>query len=250
MFTDIPMRKNISDLADRIDAAAGFHQVIQQSIGQCRHGKIMTMRRHPFKRARFRSHKRTGDYPGDLIRLYQFISKPAQVIQPFQAKTFFVAGNLQHTVRRSVDDGLSRTHMFFAQLLNDYRAAGMFLPQDTGQASLFNKCIHQFLRETVRLIREIAPVKIHRHTGNLPVPAQRIFALTHFFRPGIGSLDPTIIQNVFCLCFAGQRMSQCLTCTQAMCLFQSQASQIRQKQRSDLPLCRAGICCQPGGNMP
>ena len=159
-----------------------------------RHCVIVPVSRHTGKIPCCFTFKRPGDNPGDFIRLHQFKTQFTEFIEPFQPEGFLMAGNLQHAVCRRIDNGPAGAHMLLAQFPDDLRAAGQLFPQHAWKVSFPYKRVHQLLRETVRLVREVAPFKIHRHTGNLPVTAESVLPLAHFFRTCIGSLYPAAIQ--------------------------------------------------------
>ena len=77
--------------------------------------------------------------------------------------------------------------MLLAQLLDNLRTGGMAFTQNARQIALFNESIHQLLREALGHIREITPIKVHRHTGNFPVAAQGILAPAHLLRIGVST---------------------------------------------------------------
>ncbi len=59
----------------------------------------------------------------------------------------------------------------------------MLFTQHPGQVPFLNQTLDDVLRETVGLVREIAPVEHHRHSRKLPLAAQGILAAAHF--PGV-----------------------------------------------------------------
>ena len=230
MLRNAPVGENIGDLPHRIHVAPRRHQFIQQRVLVGRHRVIVTVGRYPLKILRLGAHKRTGDDPGNLIGLHQFKTQLAEIIQPFQAEALLVAGDLQHAVRRRIDDGLAGAHMLLAQLFDDLRTAGQLFPQHPGQVSFLYNSIHQLLRETVGLVGKIAPFKIHRHTGDLPVAAEGVLPLAHLRRAGIGRLHPAGIQGQVFQRLIGNGMGHVFPGAEPVGRFQPHDRQVRQRQ--------------------
>jgi hypothetical protein len=72
----------------------------------------------------------------------------AHAVELLGGDDVFVRGDLEHAVTRGVDDRLSRAHMLFAELLDDFCAGGG-LVADGFFADLFFELGNEFRRKTI-----------------------------------------------------------------------------------------------------
>ena len=137
----------------------------------------------------FITDKRTGDNTTDVVTTFGqlFTGDFAQLIELIQAKSLFVAGNLEHGVSGGIENRLAGFHMLFTQLIQDHGTGRVAVAEVARQVGTFYQFIQQFLREAVFMIGEISPVKQNRNTRDFPVARRRVFPGRKFMRPCVGT---------------------------------------------------------------
>ena len=73
-----------------------------------------------------------SDDSADIEGREQFSALLAKTVEVFESEMLFMAGNLEDTVCRSVEDGLASFDMLFAQSSNDVSARCVAITQVAG----------------------------------------------------------------------------------------------------------------------
>src|SRR5690606_19004694 len=95
---------------------------------------------------------------------------------------------LEDGVGRGVADGLPRSDMLGAELVDDLRPRGVPVAEDAGKARLGDELLDELGGKARMLGREIAPDEGHPPAGELPVPARRVLAAARLDRVAEGRL--------------------------------------------------------------
>lgn len=119
------------------------------------------------------ANERTRNHAADFqLALEHFARDFAVTVQIIQRHDGFVCRNLEHAVRRRIDDELAGLEMFLAQLIQN-RRAGRRLVAD-GAAS---DCLFVFLDEILReAVRERRERMLQLNARDFPVSGRRILA--------------------------------------------------------------------------
>ncbi|MNV97990.1 hypothetical protein D3C71_1931850 [compost metagenome] len=91
------MRKDIAHLADGVNAAAGFHQPIEQGRLRRQHGKIAPVA-GPLETFRGLAGKGSRDHAADIERIEQAAHHLAKLNQPLQPEMRLMCGDLEDAV--------------------------------------------------------------------------------------------------------------------------------------------------------
>ena len=102
-----------------------------------------------------------------------------------------MAGNLENTIGRGVNDGLAACHMLLTKLGDDGGPRRMAVAQYARKIGAFDQLVEEFGRKRVGLFSEISPIEQHGHARDLPVPARRILAAGEFFGVTVGIREET-----------------------------------------------------------
>ena len=183
-FGDSLAVKDVLDLAHGVYRLPGFLQAGEQVVRFRLAGEVPAVGRTD-ERIAFPD-KGTGDDPRHvMVPGEDFAGDAALPVQLLRRIDAFVAGNLEHAVRRGVDDRFPRPAVFLAQLIDDRRTRGDSVVQDARHAGTADILVDNLLREPVRIYGE-AFRRIDAH--HLPVADGRIFAGAHFLQPPKGAL--------------------------------------------------------------
>ena len=137
------------------------------------------------------ANKRTGDHPANPPRspVENAAHRLAEREKPVQSEGLLVAGDLKHTVGRSVINGLARSQVFLPEAGQDVRAGSVDIPQRTSHTGLFGDGFQQGNRETLGDVGKITPLPEHRHSCDFPMTAGGVFPMTDFPGPTVASCE-------------------------------------------------------------
>ena len=161
-------------------------QFLQNGRRRWLNGQVVTVT-GTLEVTRFVAHKRTRDNAANVVAAFGqlFTGDFTQLVKFIQAKSLFVAGDLEHGVSRGIENRLAGFHMLFAQLIEDHGTGRVAVAEVARQVGTLNQFIQQFLREAVFVVAEVAPVEQNWHTSDFPVTRRRIFTGRELMRPGV-----------------------------------------------------------------
>src|SRR3954452_10204441 len=99
------MGKNVPDLANRNDIAAGSRRKVQDCLAGWSNGVVPPIMRPHI--SGLPTAKRPCDHAADIERLKQFTRDLAHRIEALEPEFLLMCGDLKHTVGRGVADRLS-----------------------------------------------------------------------------------------------------------------------------------------------
>ncbi|MNN01679.1 hypothetical protein D3C81_1143060 [compost metagenome] len=96
------------------------------------------------------TYERTGNDPAQHVRVVQsdFTAELTNLVQLLKRNNIFMGRNLEHRIRRSIDDQGSCLHMLFSKLVNDFRSTSRLVPDHFAACLLFD-ALNQFSRESM-----------------------------------------------------------------------------------------------------
>ena len=139
-----------------VEKSLRFGVRVKPVAGEPTNGRAMT------RPMRYGSHKRAGD--------------AADLVQALKPERLLVRRDLEHAVDRGVADRLGRPDVLGAELVEDRGAGGVAVAEDAGELRLGDERLRELGRKGRLAVREIAPVEIDRHAGDLPVAGGRVLA--------------------------------------------------------------------------
>jgi hypothetical protein len=77
-----------------------------------------------------RADERSRDNSTDACLIQKIASDFADFVQPLQTEVLLMCGDLEHAIRRGVANRFAGTHMFFAELTNDFSPGSMLIAED------------------------------------------------------------------------------------------------------------------------
>ena len=92
--------------------------------------------------------ERPSDDAADIVLVHQVAGDLADVVEALQAEVLFVRGDLEHGIRRRVDDRLAGADVLFAEFFDDRRARRVLVAENAGQFRLLDQCVGQLRRES------------------------------------------------------------------------------------------------------
>ncbi len=95
-----------------------------------------------------------------------------------------VGGDLEHRVRRGIDDRLAAGDVFRAEGLDHRHPGGVAVAEHAGQLGLRDQRRQQLRRKALLMLGEIAPLEQCRHAGDLPVAGGGVLAGGDLARAG------------------------------------------------------------------
>src|SRR5258705_11821598 len=72
----------------------------------------------------------------DAVLVDELAGDEAQVDEALEAERLLVTGDLEHAVRRGIDDRLARTYVLFPKLCDDLRARRVAVPEHARELPL------------------------------------------------------------------------------------------------------------------
>ena len=149
---DAAMVEDVLNLAHAVNRLAVFGQNVAHRLGRL--GAEIAARAGALERARVVADKRTRDDAAHLqLARQQLARNLAVAVQLFQRHNRLVRRDLEHAVRRGIDDQLAGFDVFLAQLVENRRAGGGLVAQRAA-ADRPLKFLDEILREAVRERRE------------------------------------------------------------------------------------------------
>ena len=150
-----------------------FLQSIQNRLSRRLQRIIMTVA-CSFKFPFFLAYIRPGNHPSHspFVLQRKLPGNFAAAIQIFQIESFFISTDLQHRIRRRINDHSSRLYFFLAQFLNNLCSAGAFISNDSFPAAFF-QFPNQFRRKTslCKCLKRLFCFQPH----HFPMPGHGIF---------------------------------------------------------------------------
>src|SRR6266550_3894670 len=171
VFFDSAAVVNVMNLADTKHANFTLRENIHQHRLRRVHRIIMPPRRPNI----VSRHSREGprDHASHAVRpIQQFAGDLAHMVELGNWNHLFMRGDLKHAVARRVHNRLTRSHMFFAQFLDDLRT-GSRLVSDRFPSDLFLKLLDQLPWESVSVNRKRL---VQPHPTHFPMSSRRIFS--------------------------------------------------------------------------
>ena len=178
---DALMGEDVGDLAHTDDLAPFGGQPVQKG-GLGRQNRVVAPVGSAHKVCRSLACERPGDDAADVVRIRMLARHLAQRIEPFEAEGLLMGGDLHHGIRRGVEDRLAGAQVLFTQFRNHFRAGGMLVADDAGNAGFRHDGGDHLRREGGDGGREIAPVELNRHARDFPVAGRGVLAVGHFRR--------------------------------------------------------------------
>ena len=179
---DAAVAEDVLDLADADHLVPRPVQRVQDRVVEGRERIIAPVFRAPVV-ARFTEERARNDAADQIVALQQFPRHFTDVVQLFQRNHPFVRGDLEHAVRRGVDDGFAGADMLVPQALDDLRAACYAVAERPAADGLLEPA-HQVCRKAVRIGAERLVQVMPRH---LPVAAGGILGMRALRAAAIGA---------------------------------------------------------------
>src|SRR6266705_1201027 len=171
VFFDAAAIVYVMNLADSKHSHFAFRQDIREHWFRRVHRIVMPAR--SAHKVAWRSRERPRDHSPDAMRpVQQFPRDFAHTVKFGDGNNVFVRGNLKYAVARGVHDRFSRSYVFFAQLLDDFRSRCR-LVSNRFPADQFFKLFDQIFGKSVLVNRKRLLQPRSRH---FPVSGRRIFS--------------------------------------------------------------------------
>ena len=180
-------------------------QKIQHRILRRNQRKIMPSRRpHEISR---RTGKRSCDHTSHpVLSLQDFSCNPAVFIKLLRRDKILMSRNLEHTVRRRIDDQSARFQMFLSIAGNDLRTGIGFVAKNLPSCFLLKFPDHPF-RESIRIDRQ-RPFR--DQACNFPVTNGRILPSGLFLQSSIGAKQ--LLWNLSFRCSVDRKQAKAFHC--------------------------------------
>ena len=172
-FGDSLPGEDIADLANADCREAGIGNCVQDGSRRL-YGKIVSIGRA--RKFSIRVDERPGNDATNSEPVRVTPGDPANFVQSFQRNDFFMCGNLQHRIRRGVENGMACVGMLRAEFFQNRRPATSVVADKLHARLTFDR-VDQFVGKSGKDRKR----NIDNHASDLPMTGGRVFANRAFF---------------------------------------------------------------------
>ena len=177
-FVDVATGEDVADLADAVNLHARVADE-RKIVRPFRLEREVVSVRSALVVARLPDERPCDDAPDRVLAGEDLARDPTSLVQLFECDRLFVRRDLEHRVRRCVDDPLACLLVLLAELLDDLRPRRRLVAEHAVTGAMHEGVDHVF-GETVRVGRER---RRRQHAHQLPVTGRRVLALRPLDEP-------------------------------------------------------------------